>query len=167
MNVCGQRTSPRPYVLRGLLFCGICDRRMQGSWHDGQPYYWCTFPGEYALANCIDHPRVVYLREAEVVPELDTWLTKTLDPTHLPVTLDALAAAQHDDPLPGELSIRQEINQCERQLTQYRAALDAGSDPAVVGPWITESQARKLAAEARLRAQPGTRPASPGHTSKE
>jgi site-specific DNA recombinase len=73
---------------------------MQGSWNNGQPYYRCMFPGEYALANRIDHPRVVYLREAEVVPELDTWLTKTLDPAHLPATLDALAAAQHDDPLP-------------------------------------------------------------------
>ena len=50
---------------------------------------------------------------------------------------------------------------------KYRAALDAGSDPAVVGPWIAETQARKLAAEARLRAQPGTRPASPGQMSKE
>ena len=161
------RSSPRPYVLRGLLFCGICERRMQGSWNNGQPYYRCTFPGEYALANRIDHPRVVYLRESEVVPELDTWLTKSLDPAHLPAALDALAAAQHDDPFPGELSVRQEINQCERQLTQYRAALDAGSDPAVVGPWITETQARKLAAEARLRAQRGTRPASPGRMSKE
>lgn len=102
---------------------------MQGSWNNGQPYYRCTFPGEYGLANRIDHPRVVYLREAEVVPELDTWLTKTLDPAHLPATLDALAAAQHDDPLPGELSIRQEINQCERQLTQIWAALDAGRIP--------------------------------------
>ncbi len=33
------RTSPRPYVLRGLLFCGICTRRMQGSWNNGQAYY--------------------------------------------------------------------------------------------------------------------------------
>ena len=38
------RTSPRPYVLRGLLFCGICNRRMQGSWNNGQAYYRCTYP---------------------------------------------------------------------------------------------------------------------------
>ncbi len=55
----------------------------------------------------------------------------------------------------------------KRQLTQYRAALDAGSDPAVVGPWITETQARKLAAEARLRARPRTRPVSPAQMSKQ
>ena len=30
--------------------------------------------------------------------------------------------------------------------------MDAGADPAVVGQWITETQAAKLAAEIRLRA---------------
>ena len=40
------------------------------------------------------------------------------------------------------------------------AALDSEADPAVVGQWITETQARKLAADARLRAATGsTRPA--------
>jgi len=32
------------------------------------------------------------------------------------------------------------------------------ADPAVVGQWISETQARKLAADARLRAATGTRP---------
>ena len=39
---------------------------------------------------------------------------------------------------------------------KYRGALDSGADPAVVGQWITETQARKLAADARLRAATGT-----------
>jgi site-specific DNA recombinase len=56
------RSTPRPYVLRGLLFCGICRRRMQGSWNNDQPYYRCTFPNEYAHAKHIQHPRAVYLR---------------------------------------------------------------------------------------------------------
>ncbi len=42
------RSSPRRYVLRGLLLCGICNRRMQGTWNNDQPYYRCTFPSEYA-----------------------------------------------------------------------------------------------------------------------
>ena len=40
---------------------------------------------------------------------------------------------------------------------EYRAALDSEADPAVVGQWITETQARKLAANARLRTATGTR----------
>ena len=43
-----------------------------------------------------------------------------------------------------------------RQLCSYRAALDAGGNPAVVSQWITENQAKKLAAEARLGGQAGS-----------
>lgn len=31
-------------VLSGLLFCGLCDRRMQGHWANAAPYYRCRFP---------------------------------------------------------------------------------------------------------------------------
>ena len=61
----------------------------------------------------------------------------------------------------------EEIAQCKRQLTQYRAALDAGSDPAVVGQWITETQAKKLALETRLRTQTTAAPAPARRMSKE
>ena len=160
------RTSPRPYVLRGLLFCGICTRRMQGSWNNDQAYYRCTYPYEYARTNDIDHPRVVYLREAEVLPELDAWLSKSLDPARLPATIETLAASQ-DDAIPRELAaLEDEIKDCSQKLAQYRKALDSGADPAVVGQWITETQARKLAADARLRAAAGTRPA-PTRMTKE
>ena len=160
------RSSPRPYVLRGLLFCGICTRRMQGSWNNDQAYYRCTYPYEYARTNDIDHPRVVYLREAEVLPELDAWLGKSLDPARLPATIETLAASQ-DDAIPRELAaLEDKIKDCTQKLTQYRKALDSGADPAVVGQWITETQARKLAADARLRAAAGTRP-SPARMTKE
>ena len=160
------RSSPRPYVLRGLLFCGICTRRMQGSWNNDQAYYRCTYPNEYARTNDIDHPRVVYLREAEILPELDAWLSESLDPAHLPATIEELAASQ-DDAIPRELAtLEDEIKDCGQKLAQYRKALDSGADPAVVGQWITETQARKLAADARLRAATGIRPA-PARMTKE
>jgi site-specific DNA recombinase len=119
---------------------------MQGSWNNDQAYYRCTYPSEYARTNHIEHPRSVYLREAEVVPALDTWLGKAFDPAHLPETIDALAAAQDHQLSPEVVNLREEIAECDRQLAQYRAALDSGGDPAVVGQWITETQARKLAA---------------------
>jgi len=145
-------------VLRGVLFCGICNRRMQGSWNNNQTYYRCTFPAEYALANRIQHPRAVYLREAEFLHELDTWLSSMLDPAHLPTTLHDLTTAQRDEPAPEITALHEDIRAAAQNLAQYRATLDAGGDPAIVGPWITETQARKLAAEARLRALEGTRP---------
>ena len=145
-------------MLRGLLFCGVCTRRMQGSWNNGQAYYRCTCPSEYARTNHVRHPRVVYLREAEILPELDTWLSTSLDLARLPATIEALAASQ-DHAIPRELvGLQEEISTCDQKLAQCRAALDSGADAAVVGQWIAETQARKLAADARLRAATGSRP---------
>jgi hypothetical protein len=31
------RRTRHPYQLRGLLFCGVCRRRMQGSWNNDKP----------------------------------------------------------------------------------------------------------------------------------
>lgn len=44
-----RRRSRRPYLLSGLLHCGRCGRRMQGSWNHDQAYYRCKFPAEYAV----------------------------------------------------------------------------------------------------------------------
>jgi site-specific DNA recombinase len=49
-----------PYALRGCVWCGICDRRMQSHWVNDAPYYRCRFPAEYALANRVQHPVNVY-----------------------------------------------------------------------------------------------------------
>jgi hypothetical protein len=44
-------SAPATYQLRGLIFCGLCQRRMQGSWNNGRPHYRCVYPTEYGLAN--------------------------------------------------------------------------------------------------------------------
>lgn len=62
-----QHTS-HPYVVRGLLHCGICGRRMQGQRSRDVLYYRCRFPNEYALANKVSHPRNVYLAERDLIP---------------------------------------------------------------------------------------------------
>ena len=86
---------PAPYVLRGVLFCGICDRKMQGHWTNEAAYYRCRFPTEYALANKVDHPRNVYLREdAASSRTLDAWLASKFAPHRLTDTIDELTAAQ-------------------------------------------------------------------------
>ncbi|MDR8409489.1 zinc ribbon domain-containing protein [Nonomuraea sp. 3-1Str] len=70
----------RSYALRGVLFCGCCSRRMQGNWNNDQAYYRCRYPAEYALANKVDHLKTVYLREAEILSDVDTWLRLTYYP---------------------------------------------------------------------------------------
>ena len=49
--------------------CGICGRKMQGSWNNGKPHYRCTFLSEYAAKNKVKHPTSVYLREEQLLPK--------------------------------------------------------------------------------------------------
>jgi DNA invertase Pin-like site-specific DNA recombinase len=142
------RATPRTYQLRGMLFCGLCDRRMQGNFNHGLPHYRCRFPNEYALANHVEHPRAVYLRENVVVAELDRWLTKTFTSAGIAHMLDHEPGAPGADDGSADAG---SVADCDRKLANYRAALDAGADPAVITGWIAQTQAEKSLAAARLR----------------
>jgi hypothetical protein len=149
--------SRRPYVLRGALVCGVCNRKMQGHWSREAAYYRCRFPAEYALANRIDHPRNVDLREQSVLDPLDAWLAQVLAPAQLAETIETMAAAQDDLDRHGLAANRaiQKIAECETKLTRHRAALEAGADPALVTGWIAETQAERIKAESELRQETG------------
>jgi site-specific DNA recombinase len=136
--------SKHAYALKGLLFCGICDRRMQGHWANAAPYYRCRFPYDYALANRVCHPLNVTLRQDTLLEPLDAWLASKFAPHHLPATIDELAAATVPHETHAEEGeINAKITECDRKLAQYRAALDAGGDAAVVARWITETEAER------------------------
>jgi site-specific DNA recombinase len=143
-------------VDRGLLYCGLCDRRMQGHWANEPPYYRCRYPEEYALANRVLHPRNVYLREVDIVPKLDKWLGRLFTPRNVDATIDILISAQGAVPPEQHeaVMLRRQLGECERNLSRHRAALEAGADPAVVAEWIKEEQAQKAAIEHRLRRMP-------------
>jgi site-specific DNA recombinase len=68
-----------------------------------------------------------------------------------------LEAAQPDEPKPDE-SAEREIKECDVRLRQRRAALEAGADPVLVTSWMSETQAKRAAAQARLaKSQAGRR----------
>ena len=149
--------TPRVYLLRKRLRCGLCQRRLQGHWVHAQPYYRCSYPPEYRAATGLAHPRTIYLREADLLPHLDRWLARLFDPDHLDDTLDTLEQASNDHAATAQQlgAAEQTIADCHRQLAQYRAALGAGADPTEVTAWINQATAAKAAAEderARLRA---------------
>jgi site-specific DNA recombinase len=147
------RRTPRPYLLRGLLRCGLCDRRMQGSWNHKQAYYRCRYPAEYALPRRAQHPPTVYVREAQIVPSLDDWIAGVFEPDRLEETCRALAETQEPAPEDGgrQEAARRTLADCDARLARYRKALEAGTDPSVVARWITEVQAERRAAEEGLR----------------
>jgi site-specific DNA recombinase len=74
-------------------------------------------------------------------------------------TLRALAEAQQAGPVQerGDRESAVKVAECERKLAQYRAALDAGANPATVAAWIAETEAEKAAyalVTRRLEAHP-------------
>jgi len=149
-----------PYQLRGLLFCGLCHRRMQGSWNNDKPHYRCIYPTEYALANHTEHPRSIYIREELIVPTLDRWLLRAFSPTALPRTIQALVDAQDEGQDEEQVARAAEaeriITDCDQRLARYRAALEAGTDPALIAQWTAEVKATRAAAQAQLRATTGS-----------
>lgn len=147
------RRTPRPYLLRGLLRCGLCDRRMQGSWNHEQAYYRCRYPTEYALPQRAQHPRTVYVREAKIVAPLDDWIVGVFEPDRLEETCRALAEAQEPPVIDDDraATVQQALVDCDARLARYREALEAGTDPAVVAQWISEVQAERRTAEEEIR----------------
>ncbi|MGP4044489.1 hypothetical protein [Streptomyces sp. 2A115] len=116
-------------------------------------YYRCRFPEEYALANHIQHPRNVCLRETWILPPLDDRLSKVFLPHRLDDTIDLMAGAAppaSDEKGTAEAA-RTVIADCDAKLATHRAALEAGADPTLATQWIAETQARKARAEAELR----------------
>ncbi|WP_432990687.1 recombinase family protein [Dactylosporangium sp. CA-233914] len=122
------RRTPRPYLFRGALICGICQRRMQGHWLRDAAYYRCRFPDQYAIANKLTHPRNVYLREDQLTEPLDDWLLTALAPHNLEATIDAMHASQHGHTVPAQHEpIADILQECDRKIAHYRALLDAGT----------------------------------------
>jgi DNA invertase Pin-like site-specific DNA recombinase len=140
------------YVLRGLLYCDLCGRRMQGQQTRGELYYRCRYANEYALVNHVQHPRNVYLAERELLGPLDHWLATSFAPHRIEDTVDALFEAQAQIPVdPGLQAAERVIAESNDKLTRYRAALDAGADPALVTQWIAEVQASRAVAQTTVR----------------
>jgi site-specific DNA recombinase len=122
----------------------------------------CRYAQEYALANKIDHPRNVYLRERDLVTPLDHALASAFTPNRIEDTITRLTDSQqpptHDDHTAQQAAIG--LAACDKKLASYRAALDAGADPAVVTAWITQTQNERRRIEGLLAAtpQPESRP---------
>ncbi|MFI5755080.1 hypothetical protein [Streptomyces sp. NPDC051569] len=130
---------------------------MQGQQSHHEAYYRCRFPEEYALANHVEHPRNVFLREADLIRPLDSWLGRAFAPHRLEATLTAMAeaAGSGQEDCGAEVErVHQELRECDAKLARFRAALDAGGDPVAIAGWMNEITAQKVKAQARLRAVP-------------
>ncbi|WP_328468883.1 recombinase family protein [Actinoplanes sp. NBC_00393] len=148
--------SRHPYVFKSLIHCGVCDRKMQGQHSHGTAYYRCRFPQEYALVNKVEHPRNVILREDRLIKPLDTWLAQEFSPLqrrHTVAKLVEQATASMPGASPLAAPAGPSVADCDAKLARYRAALEAGADPAVVTGWIAETQEERQRALIRQQVE--------------
>ena len=136
---------------------------MQGQNNHGDAYYRCRYLKEYALASHVRHPGNVYLREADVLPAIDRWLTVIFAPHRLTQTIREMQAAQAP-PRRAAAPARAQDTQatladCDARLARYQAALDAGADPQAIAEWTRQVKAERAAALARDASQARHQPA--------
>ncbi len=151
-----QRTK-HSYVLSGLVRCDLCGRRMQGSWNNGQPYYRCKFPTEYAASEA-QHAKTVYVREDAIVPALDSRIGDLFDDDHIEDTAQALTTANQatptDDDQTRVLDLKRRLKDCDAKLAKYRALLEHDNDLTVAARWIAEVERERKNLERELGRKP-------------
>jgi site-specific DNA recombinase len=133
------RATMTPYMLRGLIHCGICERKMVGTKAHGARRYRCMAPKTRALPGYLsDHPKALYVREDAIVKAIDEWLPTLANPEWLASTQEpeSLIEAQYQN-LNGRLA---EIDKATRNLV---AAIEAGTDPAIINPRLTQLRAER------------------------
>jgi hypothetical protein len=79
------------------------------------------------VANKIDHPPAVPLREDVIEDPHDTWLSQTFAPARIEHSLTAMEESQPDTD-PRLEAAKRALKECDRKLARHRAALVAGAD---------------------------------------
>ncbi|MER7010346.1 recombinase family protein [Saccharopolyspora sp. NPDC000359] len=156
-----RNTGTRKYLLRGLVRCGFCGRRMHGAViRKHETYYRCLArslaPGSAALA---DHPRTVNLREIDVVEPLNGWIGRLFARENLDRTVAALVGSQADSSRRSGTreALKKRLADAKTRLRRLQTAIEAGADPAALVEAINEAQAERAAAQAELDNAPDPR----------
>jgi hypothetical protein len=84
------------------------------------------------------------MREEALIAPLDTWLGQEFGPLQRHHTIAAVVnqATIGAPPVP-HVAEGPTVADYDAKLARYRAALDAGADPAVVAAWIADTQAER------------------------
>jgi site-specific DNA recombinase len=78
-----QRSAARPgrfYILRGRAYCGLCGRRMEGSYQRAEHWMRCQFVTRRGVvaADVADHPRVLGIKESILMEAVRTFMAERL-----------------------------------------------------------------------------------------
>ncbi|BBY35324.1 serine recombinase [Mycolicibacter minnesotensis] len=141
------RESTVPYALRGILFCAVCGRRMQGAARGGKQatriLYRCELGKSRSVpVDLTDHPRTVYLREDAVTPRLDEWIASLADP-------EDLARGQEVDPEADNVALLRQLSEANSKVAALVAAVESG----VAVEDLTDALRRRTAERDELKAR--------------
>lgn len=148
----GGRSTARTYLLRGLVRCGVCSRRMQGATIRKGAYYRCATrtmaPGAAAVA---EHPRTVNLREDQVVPLVNDWIGHLFAPQNLDETVATLLGDQKRTAPGGDVAeAKARRADADQRLRRYQEAIAAGIDPSALVDAVNQAKAERDAAQAEI-----------------
>lgn len=145
------------YLLRGLVRCGVCDRKMEGAAHRSAIMYRCRSrtlaPGSNALK---DHPPTIYLREEAVTGALNRWIATLFEPSKRADTVATLVGGQHGQLVDtGRVEpARRKLADSQTRLRRHQAAIEAGVEPPALVDAINQAQAERAAAQAEIDRAP-------------
>lgn len=109
-------------------------------------YYRCPVRGQYPGA-ATNHTVDVFVPEAPLLTSLDEWIAELFAPERVDERLDAGRGRPRHRHQQSGCRRAGAPRRARRKVTQYRAALDDGADPATVSSWITQAAAEERAAQ--------------------
>lgn len=160
------RPATHAYPLRGLIRCAACGRKMDATTGNQIGRYRCV--ARTLLAGSLaaeGHPRTAYVREDKILPPLNAWLARLLDPDRREQTIHELTSAAPPDPGPAlaAAAAAQRAHDAATRLRRHQEAIEAGVDPAALADAINTAHRDKVAADhehARLHGQAPPPPAA-------
>ena len=159
-----RRDAKHTYLLRGLLHCGICGRKLQASARpsrasDGRVriLYRCEFGPSRSIPDSLAHPPTVYVREDAIVSRLDKWLANIVTP-------EALAAAQTPPAHAAarDSATRAAIADCDLRIDRLLASVEHGMPPEWIATRVVNLRAERDRIQATLPDKRTSRPLSLG-----
>ena len=150
------RPAVGPYLLRGLVRCEICQRKMQGGANGKRVLYRCIArqlaPGSPALT---DHPKTINLGEKVLTRAINRWIGQLFDREHVDETVRALVDSQIGAASAGDREAgKRRLADAEQALSRFQAAIAAGVDPSALVEGINKAKAQRDAVRIELANQP-------------
>ena len=147
-----QRHRKHYYMLKGMVTCNDCGRKLVANTVRGTLIYQCRMKAEYPG---LEHPKSLSVREDQLLPTIDDWLGQLFDPDHLDDTICSMANVETDQlDAAEELAARRVIKDCDKRIANFEIALGVTEDPDTIAGFarqIERTRAERKNAELRLR----------------